>query len=95
MIALTPEQKEAVRKFEEAAQILKDSGVKVICYYDQNEYYVINGNCKLDFDNENGCDMNGHKEYENISSIIESNHVLKFSWDLYWGCDYNFCAKRI
>ena len=95
MIALTPEQQEAVRKFEEAAQTLKDSGVKVICYHDQNEYYVINGKSKLNFDHVMCCGMDEYNGYKDISSIIENNHVLKFSWDLYWGCDCSFCAKRI
>ena len=88
MIALTPEQQDAVKAFEVAFEALKDSGVNIICYTDENEFYAINGNANLDFD----CDRNG---YEDISNILEEKHKFPFSWDLYWGWDSCFCAKKL
>lgn len=88
MIALTPEQQEKVKEFEVALKALKDSGVEITCYTDENVFYAINGNANLDFD----CDRNG---YEDISNILEEKHRFPFSWDLYWGWDSCFCAKKL
>ncbi len=92
MIALTPKQQEEVKKFEAALKSLKDSGVKIISYWDENEFFAVNGNCNLDFD----CSYRSLDEkYADISTVLVKKHIFPFSWDLYWGVDTSFCAKRI
>jgi hypothetical protein len=89
VIALTPEQQEKVKEFEVALKALKDSGVKIISYWNENDFYAINGNTKLEFD----CvTSDGH---EDISNLLENKHRFPFSWDIYWGCDSCFCAKKL
>ena len=50
MIALTPEQQEALDAFVEAKSRLNESGVKLVSYYDDNEFYAVNSNNILDFE---------------------------------------------
>jgi hypothetical protein len=95
MIALTPEQQEKVKEFEVALKSLKDSGVKIISYWDENEFYAVNGNCNVEFDCSYYLTEEEYNETEDISSLLEKNHVFPFSWDLHWGCDTAFCAKRL
>lgn len=91
MIALTPEQQDAVKAFEVAFEALKDSGVKIICYTDENDFYAINGNANLEFENLYN-DKNGYIE---ITHTLEDNHRFPFAWNLYWGHDYGFYAKKL
>lgn len=95
MIALTPEQQEKVKEFEVALKSLKDSGVKIISYWDENEFYAVNGNCNVEFNCSYYLTEEEYNETEDISNLLEKNHVFPFSWDLHWGCDTAFCAKRL
>lgn len=91
MIALTPEQQDAVKAFEVAFEALKDSGVKIICYTDENDFYAINGNANLEFENL----YNDKDGYIEITHTLEDNHRFPFAWNLYWGHDYGFYAKKL
>lgn len=95
MIILTPEQKDAVQAFEKAARALKSAGVKIVSYYDENEFYAINGNAKLEFENIFDIDRDGFPNFKSISKTLMENHGINFTWDLYWGLDYDFCAKKL
>lgn len=95
MIALTPEQQEKVKEFEVALKSLKESGVKIISYWDENEFYAVNGNCNVEFNCSYYLTEEEYNETEDISNLLEKNHVFPFSWDLHWGCDTAFCAKRL
>ena len=87
-LTLTPEQQEAVKMIEEGCKLLKERGGRIISYWDQNEYYVVNGK-GLGFD----CDYRTLDGYVDISKILEYNHVLNFSWTDYWGSDTHFFAQ--
>jgi hypothetical protein len=52
MIALTPEQQEALDAFVEAKTRLNESGVKLISYYDDSDFFAVNGNNSLDFESD-------------------------------------------
>lgn len=95
MIILTPEQKDAVQAFEKAARALKSAGVKIVSYYDENEFYAINGNAKLEFENIFDIDRDDSTNFKSISKTLMENHEINFTWDLYWGLDYDFCAKKL
>lgn len=95
MIKLTPEQQDAVKAFEDAAKALNNVGVKIISYYDENEFYVINGNANLEFENIFGGHEGEYPGFKSISKALTEKHSLNFSWDLYWGFDYDFCAKPL
>lgn len=95
MIILTPEQKDAVQAFEKAARALKSAGVKIVSYYDENEFYAINGNAKLEFENIFDIDRDDFPNFKSISKTLMENHGINFTWDLYWGLDYDFCAKKL
>ena len=87
LLTLTPEQQEAVKMIEEGCKLLKERGGSIISYFDENDYYVVNGN-GLDL----FCDDRHNDEAVDISAIL-CNHSLKFSWDAYWGYATSFFAK--
>lgn len=91
MLELTQEQKDALKAFEEASDKLKRSGVMLVSYWYENEFYAINGGTQLKFDS-----IYDYKEgeYTDISNVLVKKHLCKFGWDLYWGVDCSFCAKK-
>lgn len=95
MIALTPEQQEKVKEFEAALNALKDSGVKIISYWDENEFFAVNGNCNVELDCSYYSSKKDYENSEDISELLQNKHRFPFSWDLYWGVDTCFCAKKI
>lgn len=95
MIALTPKQQEEVKKFEAALKSLKDSGVKIISYWDENEFFAVNGNSNVDLDCSYYSSKKDYENSEDISVLLQKKHRFPFSWDLYWGVDTYFCAKKL
>lgn len=95
MIALTPEQQERVKEFEVALNTLKDSGVKIISYWDENEFFAVNGNCNVELDCSYYLSKKDYENSEDISVLLQKKHRFPFSWDLYWGVDTSFCAKKL
>lgn len=93
MIALTPEQQEALDAFINAKTRLNESGVKLISYYDDNEFFAVNGNNNLDFESDYW--ITDEDEYEDISDVLTEKHHIPFYWDIDWACDCALCAKRI
>lgn len=91
MLELTQEQKDALKAFEEASDKLRRSGVMLVSYWDENEFYAINGGTQLKFDS-----LYDYKEgeYVDISNVLVKKHRCEFGWDLYWGVDCCFCAKK-
>ena len=91
ILKLTPEQEAALKAFEEASDRLKRSGVMLVSYWDENEFYAINGGTQLKFDS-----IYDYKEgeYVDISNVLVKKYRCKFGWDLYWGVDCCFCAKK-
>lgn len=95
MIALTPEQQEKVKEFEVALKSLKDSGVKIISYWDENEFFAVNGNSNVELDCSYYLSKKDYENSEDISVLLQKKHRFPFSWDLYWGVDTCFCAKKL
>lgn len=95
MIALTPEQQEKVKEFEAALNALKDSGVKIISYWDENEFFAVNGNCNVKLDCSYYSSKKDYENSEDISVLLQKKHRFPFSWNLYWGVDTCFCAKKL
>lgn len=95
MIALTPEQQEKVKEFEVALKSLKESGVKIISYWDENEFFAVNGNSNVELDCSFYLSKKDYENSEDISVLLQKKHRFPFSWDLYWGVDTCFCAKKL
>jgi hypothetical protein len=95
MIALTPKQQEEVKKFEAALKSLKDSGVKIISYWDENEFFAVNGNCNVKLDCSYYLSKKDYENSEDISVLLQKKHRFPFSWDFYWGVDTYFYAKKL
>lgn len=95
MIALTPEQQEKVKEFEVALKSLKESGVKIISYWDENEFFAVNGNSNVELDCSYYLSKKDYENSEDISVLLQKKHRFPFSWDLYWGVDTCFCAKKL
>lgn len=92
LLALTPEQQEAVKMIEEGYKLLTKQGGRIIHYWDENDFYVVNGN-NVELDSQYDGARLLREGYIDISNLLESRFMTNFGRTDYWGVDCCFFAK--
>ena len=93
LLALTPEQREAVRVIEEGYRLLCERGGSLISYDGGYEWFAVNNLNGVDVTTTNWEYEKLEKEgYTDISEIVEKQ-TIKFSYDFEWAIDGCMYAK--
>lgn len=92
LLALTPEQQEAVKMIEEGYKLLTKQGGRIIHYWDENDFHVVNGNY-VELNGQDDGERLLREGYIDISNLLDKRFMINFGRTDYWGVDCCFFAK--